>query len=165
MSSAEIAENIKRYAETAGFELSGIVAVPGNGEHGFEELRNFPGWIERGYAGEMDYLKARNEQGELKRAAIGNVAPWAKSVIVCAINYNTAQPYSTEMHNKDRGWISRYAWFGDRDKKKAIDYHDAVLARLRRVEAALQAHSEEFSSTPLQTRCYVDTGPLVERVY
>src|SRR4051812_24843497 len=112
----------------------------------------------------MDYLKSRNEAGNLKRASIVNIAPWAKSVIVCAINYNSDQPYSTEVSDSQRGWISRYSWFKS-STGKAMDYHDAILARLRRVEAMLQQHSAELSDEPLQTRCYVDTGPLVERVY
>jgi epoxyqueuosine reductase len=74
--------------------------------------------------------------------------------VVCAINYNTAQPYSTQAADATRGWISRYAW-GQRD------YHDAVMTRLWQVEAALKSAA---ASDDLITRCYVDTGPIVERV-
>jgi epoxyqueuosine reductase len=148
-------------ARQAGFEPSGIVGVP---PEGLPELDYFPGWVEAGRAGEMEYLKGRNEAGELKRAHLHNVAPWARSVIVCAINYSTEQPYSTEIKDPERGWISRYAWFRQAEGK-ATDYHDALLARLRRVETKLQEHAGELTSDPLQTRCYVDTGPVVERVY
>jgi len=37
----------------------------------------------------MKYLEARDEQGRLKRASLSHAAPWARSVVVCAINYNT----------------------------------------------------------------------------
>ena len=37
------------------------------------------------------------------------------------------------------------------------DYHDELLGRLRRIEAELRSRVE------CETRCYVDTGPLVER--
>ena len=60
------------------------------------ELEYFPRWIAEGHAGEMKYLAARDEQGRLKRASLANAAPWARSVVVCAINYNTAHPYSTQ---------------------------------------------------------------------
>jgi epoxyqueuosine reductase len=177
---------IKRAARDAGFELAGIAPVCD-----FHELKYFPEWIAAGRAGEMKYLEARDEAGELKRASLRSTAPWARSVIVCAINYNTAHPYSTQVHSADRGWISRYAWSRE-------DYHDAVLSRLRTVEAKLQesirgrAEEPEGDSRVAQrfsaafpdpspsaasvaeipaaqdqfiTRCYVDTGPLVERVY
>ncbi|MGG7378559.1 QueG-associated DUF1730 domain-containing protein, partial [Escherichia coli] len=88
------------------------------------ELAHFSDWIAAGRAGEMKYLESRDEAGNLRRASLRSVFPWARSVIVCAINYNTAQPYSTAVNNSDRGWISRYAWGCE-------DYHDAVLRRVR----------------------------------
>ena len=106
----------------------------------------------------MKYLAARNEKGELKRASLFAAVPWARSVIVCAMNYNTQQPYSTQVHGTERGWISRYAWSRE-------DYHDAVLRRLRTVEESYGKICRSNGIEDLQTWCYVDTGPLVERVY
>src|SRR5262249_23482768 len=128
--------------------LAGVAPV-----RDFAELDHFPGWIASGYAGEMKYLEARDEGGNLKRASLKAAVPWARSVVVCAVNYNTAQPYSTTLHDPDRGWISRYAWSRE-------DYHESVLRRLRRVEDGMSA-----ALPGIQTRCYVDTGPLVERIY
>lgn len=120
----------------------------------------------------MRYLESRDETGELKRTSLSRVAPWARSVIVCAMNYNTvsrsplpvpgcsqqAPGRETEDGKREtgnaRGWISRYAW-------AERDYHDSVLERLRRVEARLSG----IAGQELQTRCYVDTGPLIERVF
>ena len=144
-----IADTIMKAAADAGFELAGVAPV----DHS-PELEYFPQWIEAGHAGEMKYLEARDEQGRLKRASLAHAAPWARSVVVCAINYNTAQPYSTQAVDATRGWISRYAW-GQRD------YHDAVMTRLWQVQAALKSAA---ASDDLITRCYVDTGPIVERV-
>ena len=151
-----ISEVAKQAAQDAGFELCGVASLRGRG---FPELDYFPAWIEAGYAGEMEYLKTRDEYGRLKRSSLESAAPWARSVVVCAVNYNTAQPYSTEMaHNKTRGWIARYAW-------SAEDYHDSVLRKLRQVEALLRAEAEKAGAGELTTHCYVDTGPVVERVY
>ena len=58
----------------------------------------------------MKYLEARNETDELKRASLANAAPWARSVVVCALNYNTDEPYSTHAGSPSQGWVSRYAW-------------------------------------------------------
>jgi epoxyqueuosine reductase len=144
---------IKRAAADAGFDLSGVAPVAS-----FPELEYFADWIASGHAGEMEYLKQRGPSGELRRTGLAEVAPWARSVIVCALNYNTDQPKSTDPIATDReptacAWISRYAW-------TAEDYHDSVLRRLRAVEAKVKEHSPDA-----ETRCYVDTGPLVERVW
>jgi len=154
---------IKRAAEDAGFDLAGVAPAADAAD-----LRHFPEWIAAGHAGEMKYLEARDDRGDLKRASLAHVAPWAKSVIVCAINYNTDHPHSTEVHNSERGWISRYAWSRE-------DYHEAVLRRLQQVEAALRqavwgGHSfpqaqGKLCPPALTTRSYVDTGPIVERVF
>ena len=151
MGAAKIEDEIKRAALAAGFELAGIATV-----RDFPELARFPEWIAAGRAGEMKYLEARDESGQLRRASLQAAFPWARSVIVCAINYNTAQPYSTAVNNPGRGWISRYAWGLE-------DYHDSVLRRVRDVEAKLKELCER--DAPIETRSYVDTGPLVERVF
>ena len=151
---AEISATVTQAATEAGFDLAGVAPVDDA-----PELKYFPRWIAEGRGGEMKYLEARDEQGRLKRASLAHAVPWARSVVVCAINYNTAQPYSTQVAEdpttaQGRGWISRYAW-GEQD------YHDSVMPRLRQVEAALR---NAFGTDDLVTHCYVDTGPIVERV-
>jgi len=145
----DIAELIKSAAASAGFDLCGIAPVAN-----FPELSRFPGWIEAGYAGEMKYLESRDQAGQLRRASLQSVFPWARSVIVCAVNYNTAYPYSTQVDTPGHGWISRYAWSRE-------DYHESVLRRLRSVEAELK----QICGERIESRSYVDTGPVVERVY
>jgi epoxyqueuosine reductase len=105
----------------------------------------------------MKYLETRTEAGELRRAAARNAAPWVRSMVVCALNYSADKPYSTEVSDPERGWISRYAW-------GSKDYHDALLPRLKQVEAAIQQVADGQGVTA-ETRSYVDTGPIVERVY
>ena len=147
----EIKATVKRAAEAVGFDLCGIAPASDS-----PELRYFPEWIAAGRAGEMKYMEARDEQGNLKRTSLARIAPWARSVVVCAINYNTDHPYSTQLQDSNRGWISRYAWSRE-------DYHEAVLRRLKKVEQAVWGG---HSCPPnLTTRAYVDTGPIVERVF
>jgi epoxyqueuosine reductase len=146
---SQVEAEIKSAAKKAGFDLCGIAPVSPN-----PELAYFPQWLEQGHAGEMRYLEARNEAGELKRSSLEIAAPWARSVVVCAINYNSDEPYSTELQDKVRGWISRYAW-GQRD------YHDLLLERLRALESEIKALADGDN---FRSWCYVDTGPIVERV-
>lgn len=149
MTASNTSEKIKQVARAAGFELAGIAPVDS-----FAELNHFPEWIAAGHAGDMKYLESRNKCGELRRASLKSVFPWARTVVVCAINYNTAHQYSTEFRDPTRGWISRYAWSRE-------DYHDSVFRRLRQVENKIR----DAADTPIETRSYVDTGPIVERVF
>ncbi len=174
---SDLPTRIKQFARDAGFDLCGIAPV-----RDFAELQVFPAWIADGKHGEMKYLEARDlealnkkkneheeDAGELKRTSLARVAPWARSMIVCAINYNTAHPYSTQAQsqteNASRGWISRYAWARE-------DYHDSVLRRLRLVEIKIKnelhllqgATGHRQLATGNCFRSYVDTGPLIERV-
>src|SRR5947209_2725713 len=150
---SEITETVKSAAHAAGFDLSGIAPATDA-----PEQRYFPEWIAAGHAGEMRYLEARNGHRSLKRESLAHIAPWARSVVVCAINYDSQEPYSTQVHSGGRGWISRYAWGRE-------DYHESVMRRLRRVEAAIRTTADAGGGSEVITRCYVDTGPVVERIY
>jgi epoxyqueuosine reductase len=137
-----------------GFSSAGIAPVPPPGE----EDDYFERWVERGHAGEMEYLKRRDEADRLLRSSLRIAIPWARSVIVCGANYNADAPKSTDPASAETGWIARYAWTGSAGKP--TDYHDVLLGRLKEMERQLQG-----ALGPFQSRCYVDTGPLVERVY
>ncbi|MGA7855104.1 MAG: tRNA epoxyqueuosine(34) reductase QueG [Candidatus Acidiferrales bacterium] len=133
-------------ARELGFDLCGVAPA-----EAFEELAHYSEWLERGYAGEMDYLR------DARRADPRQVLDGARSLIVVALNYNSAQPYSTQQaavpgEDLPRGWISRYAW-GD-------DYHEVLREKLN----ALVARMHDEWPEPFEARAYVDTGPIVERV-
>ena len=144
---------VKRLASEVGFDLAGVAGVAETAEHRF-----FPQWVGEGYAGEMSYLDKRTEAGKLKRASLANAAPWARSVVVCALNYNGDQPYSAHAGTTSQGWISRYAW-------TQRDYHNVVLEKLRTIEARfLEICGQQGNPAP-RTWCYVDTGPVIERIF
>jgi len=71
--SVHLPTRIKEAARAAGFDLCGIAPV-----REFGELKVFPAWIADGKHGEMKYMEARNEAGELKRGALARVAPWVR---------------------------------------------------------------------------------------
>ena len=133
-------------ARGVGFGLCGVAPA-----EAFPELAQVSAWLERGHAGEMNYL--HDERRLDPRLALDG----ARSVIVVALNYNAPQPYSTEqagVHEADspRGWVSRYAW-GD-------DYHEVLREKLNVLVARMHARWPE----PFEARAYVDTGPVIERV-
>ncbi len=78
------------------------------------------------------------------------------------VDYSADAPLSIDPAPADAGWIARYAWSGDAEKKPT-DYHEVMLKNLRSVEGALLEHCGDEDE--VQTRCYVDTGPIVERTF
>ena len=152
-------DQIAALAKKAGFSKAGIAPIPPPGEEAdYPELNQFEPWTERGYAGEMEYLKRRDDANRLLRSSLRIAVPWARSVIVCAANYNADAPKSTDPASAESAWIARYAWTGYAGQPS--DYHDVLLARLKNLDRSLQQ-----ALGPFRSRCYVDTGPLVERIY
>jgi epoxyqueuosine reductase len=152
----------KSLASAHGFDRAGVAAAHSASDpQGAASAQRFEAWVDAGYAGEMQYLARRNEAGELLRASARTAMPWARSVLVCALNYNLdgangQAPRSIDRADAGTGWIAKYAWTGTEDGRP-VDYHDDMLRRLRAVEAGLHELAD------CETRCYVDTGPLLER--
>ena len=151
MTVAERTSWIIEHARALGFDLCGVAPAAD-----FPELAHLGEWLASGNAGEMKYLH------DDRRASPARAMQGARSVIVCALNYNSSPPRSIEVPaenlssaghaNGPRGWISRYAW-GD-------DYHDVLGKKLDALLAEMRARFTE----PFDARRYVDTGPIVERV-
>ena len=133
-------------ASALGFDLCGVVRA-----EKFPELDRGPEWLARGYAGEMKYL------ADERRSNPQSVMPGLRSVIVCALNYNSPAPRSVDAlvsgGSDSRGWISRYAW--------GQDYHEVLQHKLQSLASSLP---ERFSQSH-ESRIYADTGPLHERVF
>jgi len=135
---------IKRQAAAAGFDLCGVAPAA---DH--VELRFFREWLDRGYAGEMEYL----HRSAGRRADVRQVLPSARTVICLGTVYNAARPYSIDDGDSRRAAIARYAW-GD-------DYHVVIQQRLD----VLLGWLRETCGETFEGRAYVDTGPVQERVY
>jgi epoxyqueuosine reductase len=138
---------IRERALELGFALCGVAPA-----ERFPELAEYDGWLAQGFAGDMGYLA--DERRRDPRLAMES----ARSVIVCALNYNTAFPPSMKAAlespaDESRGWISRYAW--------GTDYHEVMWAKLNELTAAMR---EEIAE-PFEARAYADTGPVSERVF
>src|SRR2546430_16625506 len=103
--------DIKEKARSLGFDLAGVAPLGP-----FPEAVFYPKWLESGYAGEMRYLE-RQKAGRLDPQS---VLPGARSVIVCAMNYNTNRPLTA--YDRLRAWVSRYAW--------GEDYHQTLHEKL-----------------------------------
>jgi epoxyqueuosine reductase len=155
----DLAATLRAAAEHSGFHLFGI--APAECEPA--EAAYLEDWIGSGRAGEMHYLKRRDIFGNLLRGSLQTAIPWARSVIVCALDYSSPDPLSIDPAPPATGWIGRYAWSGRSEPDAPdgtlipTDYHAELLDRLRLIESRL------IGVAYCQTRCYVDTGPILER--
>ena len=160
--SSELIARVRALALEQGFARAGVAAAPNaSAPEGRDSAQRFTEWVDAGHAGEMQYLKRRDDAGELLRSSAQIAMPWARSVVVCALNYNLGgaggtAPRSIDPAGANTGWIAKYAWTGTEDGRP-VDYHDDMLLRLRAVEVGLR------ELVDCETRCYVDTGPLLER--
>ena len=161
-------EWIEAEARSHGFDLAGLAPVPDpDSPSARHESDRFADWIHSGAAGEMKWLKRTDAEGSLVRGDLRRSMPWARSVLVCAVNYNAEAPRSTDPAPADTGWIARYAWSGQGgpgmapEETAGSDYHEELLPGLQAVAGRLR----ERYGKDCETRAYVDTGPILERGY
>lgn len=138
-SPGSLAADIKAEALRLGFELAGIApAVTPAGISAFQE------WLERGFAGEMEYLERRAAAYQHPDGVMQGV----KSVIALGTNYAAPEHVAV---SGTAGRVSRYAW-------GKTDYHDVLRAKLRDLAAFVAGRLPGC-----RTRGVVDTAPLLER--
>jgi epoxyqueuosine reductase len=134
---SDIKEQLVAFARELGFDLCRVTACTPPAH-----AREFGEWLNEGAHGEMEYMA----RGQEKRRDPQNILPGAKSIVVLALNY--FQGDAPHIGAATAGCIARYAW-GD-------DYHEVIAAKLRKIDNFLR----EFGGTQ---KCYVDTGPVLER--
>jgi len=154
ISPLELKQRLLPVAREIGFDSCRIAACS-SPPHAHE----FRNWLHDEAHGEMSYM----ERGEEKRCDPQKILPDARSIIVLGLNYfqggaahppsvaaalfDAASPVSSRAKT---GRIARYAQ-GD-------DYHELIASKLDKVDEFLR------ESGGLQ-KCYVDTGPVLERDY
>jgi epoxyqueuosine reductase len=156
--SEEIKARLLDFAREIGFDSCRIAACDPP-----PHVDEFQSWLENGAHGEMQYMA----RGEEKRRDPQKILPGARSIIVLALNYfhgnadevrarqgtspsdwRTGQALPAATEAPARGRIARYAW-GD-------DYHNVISVKLDKIDQFLC----QFGGNQ---KCYVDTGPILER--
>jgi epoxyqueuosine reductase len=96
-------------------------------------------WLQSGRHGEMTWLS----RDPARRADPARVLVDAKTLLVLATNY-----FQGGSPRRAKGKIARYAW-GD-------DYHQIMLQNMVPIDSYLRKNGG-------RQKCYVDTGPILER--
>ncbi|AIE86866.1 iron-sulfur cluster binding protein [Fimbriimonas ginsengisoli Gsoil 348] len=129
---------LKIEARRLGFELCGVaeaVEAP--------HLREYAAWLDKGYHGEMGYLREHLPIKAHPRALL----PGVRSVIAVGLNYNQPNP-----PRPGRPRIARYAL--------GRDYHRVLRGKLKKLAAWIEANHPGS-----ECRACVDSAPVFERDY
>ena len=140
----ELTERIKRFAlDEAGFDLVGVTGarLPEFHQQALER------WIDRGYAGTMDYMRRE----PTRRAHPEKTIPSAETVISLAVNY--FHPEDEKPVEGSHGKVARYAY--------GRDYHKVLEKKLKKLSRFVQ----ETGGEGTLVRSYVDTGPVLEKAF
>ena len=136
ISPAELKARLVSFAKETGFDSCRIAAC--NAPAHATEFRE---WLSEGLHGEMNYM----QRGEEKRCDPEKVLSGARSILILALNYFQRKKPQRDVAS---GRIARYAW--------GADYHEVIAGKLDKIDKFLHSFGG-------QQKCYVDTGPVLER--
>ncbi len=138
-------QEIKDKALKLGFDAAGIAdASPLGAEH----IEHFETWLQRGYAGRMEYMQRNLE----KRTHPALLLAGAKSVVVVALNYKPLEEPVAGPPSRDLlGRVAQYAQYED--------YHHFIRSRLHELAAFIRTRMD---GAPRFKAC-VDSAPVAEK--
>jgi len=137
-------DQLKQWANQAGFDFAGVAAAAPVASSYAEALRRY---LARHWQGRMSYLEKNLEKRLDPRALL----PEARSVICVALSYYHEPNLGG--HIPGTGKIARFAW--------RPDYHVEVKKRLGRLAALLRT----AAGRPWRYRLFVDTAPVLEKYW
>jgi len=142
---ADLARRLRERAVGHGFTLFGI--APATEADGFDR---FAGWLDAGYAGEMDYLHDHREQ----RRHPANILQSVRCVVMLGFDYGDASGSEFSVSNTDRSSprtsVAKYA--------TGPDYHRFLWDKLNDLAAWLEAERPGC-----RAKGAADSAPLLER--
>lgn len=140
-----LAASIRARAIDLGFDRVGMcdVSLP-------DEARHFDAWLKAGHHAGMAWLP----RGRDRRLDPGKVLKGARSFVVVALSYAAPDlpPRVTDGSPPQPGFVARYA--------RGDDYHQVMGDRLAQLEDFIEAEAPGHRAL-----AYVDTGPLLERMW
>jgi epoxyqueuosine reductase len=138
-----LVEDIKRWSAELGFARLGIARIDLE-----QDESHFLDWLERGFHGEMDYMRRHG----LKRSRPRDLLPGTVSCISVRMDYwpGQAADAAAVLADRDVGYVSRYAL--------GRDYHKLIRSRLQRLGKRIAA-----AVGPFGHRVFTDSAPVLEK--
>ncbi len=135
---------VKRYGYRMGFDVVRISSA----EPFLEAKQTAIARLENGF---MDGLNWYDEARVIRGSYPDKILKGVKSIISVAMSYKSADSPENGVASKLKGKVARYSW--------GKDYHRVIEKRLKQFVAGL---SSELGKD-IQSRVYVDTGPMQDR--
>ena len=120
MNGVDLARRLRERAAGHGFTLVGI--APATEADGFDR---FTGWLDAGYAGEMDYLEQKRDQ----RRHPASILPSVRTVVMLGFPYGQTSPIHPHTGTK----VAQYAL--------GPDYHRHLWNKLNDLAKWIEAES------------------------
>lgn len=133
-----LTESIKKISLQIGFDHVGIADT----QTPNRDITKYKSWIKKKMHGDMKYLEKISQ-----REKIQSILPNAKSIIICALNYNQKNPTDNTEYK-----VAKYAL--------GKDYHKVVSKKLRILWSEIKKLKPYANG-----KYYVDTGPILERAF
>lgn len=134
----ELKTQIESFAKSLGFDLVGFT-IP---KIAPSQIKTYKNWLKKNHNANMKYMEKTSPRKNLKE-----ILPNAASVIVLAKNYY----YDQNPLKRGHARVARYAY--------GRDYHKTIKKKLIELEKFIQS----LKPSKIQTKSYVDTGPILER--
>ncbi|MBT5032823.1 MAG: tRNA epoxyqueuosine(34) reductase QueG [Proteobacteria bacterium] len=139
----DLAQQIKQWARELGFDEAGITDTSLH-----EQESHFLHWLEKGFHGEMDYMKSHGT----KRSRPTDLIPGTLRVISARMDYMPHDMLHAEatLQNSDIAYISRYAL--------GKDYHKLIRKRLAQLSERINNELDGY-----EYRAFTDSAPVLEK--
>lgn len=139
---ADLKRRLQEWARELGFQHVGVAGVDLS-----EAEARLLQWLDRGFAGDMDYLARHGT----RRSRPADLVPGTLRVISLRMNYRDASARDADevLRDASRAYVSRYAL--------GRDYHNVIRGRLQTLVERMRAEVGEFGH-----RVFTDSAPVME---
>ncbi len=144
MDTIQITNIVKEYGYRMGFDVVRIASA----EPFLEAKHSAMSRLNNGFMGGLTWY---NKERIIRGSYPSKILKGAKSIISVAMSYKSGNEHGSSLPSKLQGKVARYSW--------GKDYHRVIERRLKQFIAGLSSELD----MEIQSKIYVDTGPMQDR--
>ncbi len=138
---------IRHTAVDLGFDFCRVTTPRADAVH----MAYYRAWLQAQCHGDMAYLERHLDLRANPRHLLTTDGLTVNALVVVGVDYHQLELPAAIRQDPSRGLIARYAW--------GQDYHELIKPRLHDLDRAIG----QMSGRADRAKCWVDTGPVVER--